>query len=96
MSKIKEARIAASLTAAEVAASVGRSAEWMSRVEGGITQLSLEHERLVLTAIARLASFAETIRSMRATLTCDLRLPPVKPGDARSRRANPARTAEHA
>jgi hypothetical protein len=84
-SVIREARIKASLTAAEVASAVGRSADWMGLVEAGAKSITPETEKVIMTAIGRLERFAQTVEQARAKLVADLKLPP-----------SPARTASHA
>jgi DNA-binding XRE family transcriptional regulator len=79
MSQIKEARVRAGLTAAEVASAVGRNPTTFSSMESGMLPVPPEHERNILLAIDRLARFNETVRTAKATLTHDLRLPPIVP-----------------
>jgi hypothetical protein len=86
MNPIRAARTAAGLSGAEVAASVGRGSDWLGLVEAGTLTLSAEDEHKVLTAIDRLQRFAETVRTAKATLTHDLRLPPLR----RSRNYSPS------
>lgn len=93
MSAIREARIRASLTVAEVATSVGRNGTWLSDVEHGQAALEPEHERKILLAIDRLARFNETVRAAKATLTHDLRLPPTRPSRCHP---TPGGTGKHA
>jgi transcriptional regulator with XRE-family HTH domain len=79
MSTIRDRRLRAGLTAAEVASAVGRNATWLGLVEAGATPLAPEHEKLILTAIGRLERFAETVASAREKLVADLKLPPAPP-----------------
>jgi len=79
MSAIREARAHAGLTAAEVAAAVGRNATWFGQVEVGAVPLQPEHERLILMAITRLERFAQTVAEAKQRLVADLKLPPAVP-----------------
>jgi len=85
MSRIRDARVHAGLTAAEAASVVGRSSEWFSLVEAGAAALAPEHEKLILTAIGRLQRFAETVASAKEKLTADLKLPPARTGTVHGR-----------
>jgi transcriptional regulator with XRE-family HTH domain len=77
-STIKEARVRAGLTGAEVATAVGRSAEWLGFVECGATPLKPEHERVILEAVNRLRRFHVTVAEAKEKLTRDLKLPPAR------------------
>lgn len=77
-STIREARIAASLTTAEVASAVGRNATWLGLAEIGEVPLAPEAEKIILTAIGRLERFAQTVATARAKLVADLKLPPAR------------------
>lgn len=76
MPTISEARKAAGLTAVEVSHAVNRPSQWLSEVESGRASMSADHERIVLTAIARLERFAQTVKAANEKLCSDLHLPP--------------------
>ncbi len=78
MSAIREARISASLTAAEVGQAIGRTATWLGMAEVGAVALKPEHEKIILVAIGRLERFTETVRAAKEKLTADLKLPPAR------------------
>jgi hypothetical protein len=79
MAAIREPRIRASLTCAEVARAVGRSAEWLGLAEVGASHVLPEQERVILVAIARLERFQQTVAVAKEKLTADLKLPPAPP-----------------
>ena len=75
MSTIRDVRVRAGLTAAEVASAVGRSAEWLGLVEVGASRLRPDEEKTILVAIGRLERFAQTVAEAKEKLTSDLKLP---------------------
>jgi transcriptional regulator with XRE-family HTH domain len=79
-STIREARLSAGLKVAEVASAVGRNATWLGMAEIGAVHLAPEHQQVILTAIGRLARFAETVATAKEKLTADLKLPPARNG----------------
>ncbi len=80
MSAILDARKRAGLTAAEVGSAIGRTSTWISQREIGIIRLQPDVEQVILTAIARLAKFAQTVAAAKAKLCADLKLPPASTG----------------
>jgi hypothetical protein len=85
MTAILEARQRLLVKRIDIAAAIGRSVYWVSRVEEGLLQITPEEQAAVLHVITRLAAFERAMLQKRQEFLADLRLPPP-----------PARSAGHA
>jgi hypothetical protein len=74
MSAISDARKRAGLHIGEIAQAVKCNGTWLGLVEAGVKPVKAEDEAVILTAIARLARFAQTVATAREKLTADLKL----------------------
>ena len=73
--KIREARLRAGLTQADVGGAFQRTAAWEGMIERGETPISSELEGRILVAIRRLSALRESVRDSKEQLVEDLRLP---------------------
>jgi len=90
MSGVREARVRANLSTAELGNAVGRTATWICAAETGVTPLDSNEEKILLEAIARLERFAASVATAREKLTADLHLPPPRFSGREKRTAHPA------
>ena len=74
-SKIRNARLRARLSQAEVGAAIGKSDMWVSLAERNRVPVTTELERRILKAISGLSDIRETQRRSVENLQADLRLP---------------------
>lgn len=82
-SKIRQARLAARLTQAEVAAAINRSGMWLCLAERGKVPVGSDEERNIFIAIERLSALRAQIEETKRTLVADLALPAATGGAVR-------------
>lgn len=74
-SKLRNARLQAGVSLAEVGAAIGRSDMWLSYVERGMTTVPRDIENRIMVAIERLAELRAAQRRRKVELAEELRLP---------------------